>query len=112
MCHRCSRLYTICPVCGSGDGRGESFLCLLPDPTIPDATADERSGSYFDHDLAADLSSVGAAAANRTFVFIGAFLGRGTPLYPHTYRAPEWPTYFFFEFDVTVLRNSQCSFFL
>jgi hypothetical protein len=60
---------------GSGDGRGESFLCLLPDPVVG-VTPDERSGSYFDHDLATDLSG-GGQNQSRTFVFIDACFSGG-----------------------------------
>lgn len=51
---------------GNGDGNGNSYLCLLPDPIVGQ-TQNERSGCYMDKDLAEDLS--GSAAG--TFVFIG-----------------------------------------
>lgn len=58
---------------GNGDGRGNSYLCLLPDPTADRTTPDEASGSYWDHQLAADL---GAGKAT-TFVFLDACLSGG-----------------------------------
>ena len=60
---------------GSGDGRGSSYLCLLPDP-FEGVTANERQGSYMDTELAADL---GAQGSNRshTFVFIDACYSGG-----------------------------------
>lgn len=53
---------------GSGDGQGNSYLCLLPDP-FEATTANERQGSYMDHELAADLSRNGSNHS-RTFLFI------------------------------------------
>ena len=60
---------------GSGDGQGSSYLCLLPDP-YEATTANERQGSYMDHELAADL---GRSQTNqsRTFVFIDACYSGG-----------------------------------
>ena len=60
---------------GSGDGRGSSFLCLLPDPE-EGTTPGERQGSYMDHELAADLSQGGANTA-QNFVFIDACYSGG-----------------------------------
>ena len=64
---------------GAGDGRGNSHLCpvtnsiglrqrLLPDPVIG-TTPGERSGSYMDHEIAADLGCGGINRA-RNFVFL------------------------------------------
>ena len=39
---------------GNGDGNGNSYLCLLPDPH-EGQTADEKSGFYWDRHLASDL---------------------------------------------------------
>ena len=55
---------------GSGDGQGNSFLCLLPDPMVG-VTPSERSGQYWDHELASDLSAGGRTVA-QTFVFLDA----------------------------------------
>lgn len=60
---------------GSGDGQGNSYLCLLPDP-FEATTANERQGSYMDHELAADLSRNGSNLS-RTFVFIDACFSGG-----------------------------------
>lgn len=60
---------------GNGDGRGNSWLCLLPDP-YEAHTPDERSGTYWDRDLAADLSA-GRTSQARTFVFLDACFSGG-----------------------------------
>jgi hypothetical protein len=60
---------------GNGDGQGNSYLCLLPD--AEDADPDIHSGSYWDHQLAKDLSSGGANRA-RAFVFLDACYSGGT----------------------------------
>lgn len=59
---------------GSGDKRGDSYLCLLPDPVVG-TTSDERAGYYRDTAIAADLGSAGAAGKH--FVFIDACLSGG-----------------------------------
>lgn len=43
-------------------------LCLLPDPLVGQ-TPDERTGTYWDRDLASDLSHFGSNQAH-TFVFL------------------------------------------
>jgi hypothetical protein len=53
---------------GSGDMKGDSYICLLPDPKVG-RTPDERTGVYHDHEIAADLSG-GATAPNRARNFI------------------------------------------
>lgn len=60
---------------GNGDGRGSSYLCLLPDPQVGQ-TADERAGTYWDRELAADLGHNGANQA-ATFVFLDACFSGG-----------------------------------
>ena len=55
---------------GSGDGKGNSYLCMLPDPKIG-TTACERAGQYWDYELAADLGGNGHNQS-RTMVFIDA----------------------------------------
>jgi hypothetical protein len=55
---------------GSGDGKGNSYLCMLPDPKIG-TTACERAGQYWDYELAADLGANGGNQS-RTMVFIDA----------------------------------------
>jgi hypothetical protein len=60
---------------GAGDGRGNSYLCLLPDP-FEGNTAMERQGSYMDYELASDLSG-GGKNQSRNFVFIDACFSGG-----------------------------------
>lgn len=60
---------------GSGDMRGDSYICLLPDPVLGH-TADERTGVYHDYDIAADLSAAGRNAA-RNFIFFDLCLSGG-----------------------------------
>ena len=55
---------------GSGDGKGNSYLCLLMDPIVG-KTACERAGQYWDHELGSDLARNGLNQS-RTFVFIDA----------------------------------------
>lgn len=57
---------------GAGDGRGSSFLQILEDPAVGQ-DASERSGRYYDRDIAADLSVTRA----RTFVFLDACFSGG-----------------------------------
>jgi hypothetical protein len=61
---------------GCGDGRGASYLCLLPDPQLADGSASEREGSYMDHELAADLGAAGKNLS-RTTVFLDACFSGG-----------------------------------
>jgi hypothetical protein len=56
---------------GCGDGRGSSYLCLLPDPQLENGTASECEGLYMDHELAADLGA-GGQNRSRTTVFLDA----------------------------------------
>lgn len=51
---------------GNGNGRGDSYLCLLPDPFVG-KNALEREGKYLDRHLAEDLSCNGLNKA-RTFI--------------------------------------------
>ena len=60
---------------GSGDGKGNSYLCLLPDPIVG-KTACERAGQYWDHELGSDLARNGLNQS-RTFVFIDACFSGG-----------------------------------
>ena len=62
---------------GNGDGRGNSYLCLLPDPQLG-RTTDERSGQYWDRHLAEDLSFGGKNRA-RTFDRTPSDAGRPSP---------------------------------
>jgi hypothetical protein len=69
------RLVFITSSHGAGDGRGNSYLCLLPDP-CEGTTQTERQGSYMDHELATDLSA-GGRNQSRNFVFIDACFSGG-----------------------------------
>ena len=68
---------------GNGDGRGNSYLCLLKEH-VTGQTVDEREGQYWDQDLASDLSYYGYNRAS-AFVFLdtcpcdggGSASGRG-----------------------------------
>ncbi len=60
---------------GNGDGRGSSYLVMLPDPIVG-SSPDEVSGQYWDRDLAADLSR-GYPQGNDARVFV--FLDRLSP---------------------------------
>lgn len=51
---------------GNGNGRGDSYLCLLPDPSVG-KNAFEREGRYLDRHLAEDLSCKGLNQA-KTFI--------------------------------------------
>lgn len=80
---------------GCGDGVGNSYLCLLPDP-VKGGTPSEKAGQYWDHgpvgvfvwertpagapELAADLGGAGRNQAHNV-VFIDA--ARAPSLLPH-----------------------------
>lgn len=64
---------------GSGDGQGNSYLCLLPDPKIG-TTPGECAGQYWDHELAADLGGNGQNQS-RTMVFVDACFSDILPSY-------------------------------
>lgn len=60
---------------GSGDGRGSSFLCLLPD-IEEGVTSTEVQGYYMDPELASDLGQNGTNQA-QNFVFVDACYSGG-----------------------------------
>ena len=60
---------------GSGDGKGNSYLCLLAD-RAGGADPHEREGRYLDRCLAADLGAGGTNKAH-VFVFIDACFSGG-----------------------------------
>lgn len=60
---------------GNGDGKGNSYLCLLPDPRLG-RNADEKLGQYWDRHLAEDLSREGTNQAC-TLVFLDACYSGG-----------------------------------
>lgn len=60
---------------GSGDKRGDSYICLLPDPAVG-RSRDEKAGVYHDYEIAADLSAGGRNAAHN-FIFFDLCLSGG-----------------------------------
>ena len=60
---------------GNGDGAGNSYLVLLPDPVVGH-TPGERAGQYWDRELAADLAMQGRNRA-RVFVTLDACFSGG-----------------------------------